>query len=128
MLRNAEGQPTTAEKSAAAARQRHRGENCGDGQKYGTSSKKKKKQTNAFSHLSNLFCKQLLPKDQFPSPQWTADSLVLRTPTALLGRSHYGTPKQTSRHKTIHTKGAAEARNKWYNAWHASVTPYEMEL
>lgn len=48
MPRNAEGQPTAAEKSAAAARQRHRGENCGDGQKYGTSSKKKnKKQTHS---------------------------------------------------------------------------------
>lgn len=88
---------------------------------------KKTKQTH--SHIyQNLFSKQLLPKDQFPSPQWTADNLVLRTPTALLGRSRHGTRRQTSRHKTIHAKGDAEARNKWYNAWHGSATQRAMEL
>lgn len=73
----------------------------------------------------NLFSKQFLPKERFPSQaqQWTADSLVLRTLTALRGRFCHGTQRQTSKEKkTLYAKRDTRAREKWYNPVHCSAT------
>lgn len=89
----------------------------------------KKQNKCMLSFIKSCFLNSYSQKDQCLSqvPQWTTDSLVLRTLTALLGRFCHDTLRQTSRHKTVYAKGGAEARNKWYNAFlHHEATPLDV--
>lgn len=108
MPRNAEGSTYSGTEQCCSSRARQTKTELGeqyDRQKYRAVGKKKKiKKKKHVLIYRKPFSKKLYPGDQCLSqvPQWTTDSLVLRTLTALLGGSCRDTSRQTSTHKTVY--------------------------